>query len=141
MFDVFRATTWNEAEAECQRQGSHLLSLHDSDTYHEIQKYDREGSPLMFIGLQKQVSKDCNDFNACLACVRYNPILVFKLLAFTTRRMVRSAHLTHFSNTFHYYRADQFDFARKIHTASLSTVKLADLSTRNPMKPSPKGSG
>ena len=66
------------------------------------------------------------------------------LLAFTTRRMVRSAHLAlspkRFTAQFNFAALNRYSY-EKIHTASLSTARWADLSTRHHTKPSPKGSG
>ena len=66
------------------------------------------------------------------------------LLAFTTRRMVRSAHLALSRKRF----TAQFDFAvsnrysyEKMHTGSLGTAGWADLSTGPHIKATPKGSG
>ena len=65
-------------------------------------------------------------------------LLALMLLAFTMRRMVRSAHLALSPKHF----TAQFDFAvSNRHTASLGTARWADLSTRHHIKPWPKGSG
>ena len=66
------------------------------------------------------------------------------LLAFTTRRMVRSGHLTlspiRFTAQFDFAVSDWYSY-KKMHTASLGTARLADLDTRHHIKLSPKGSG
>ena len=71
-------------------------------------------------------------------------LLALMLLAFNARHMMRSADLALSPKRL----TAQFVFAvsnrylyEKIHTASLGTAKLADLSTRHHSKPSPKGSG
>ena len=65
--------SWDEAEADCKRQSGHLISLHDSHVYKGIQNYEREGSSLMFAGLQKTVSK--NVMLSRTTCLRYSPFL------------------------------------------------------------------
>ena len=71
-------------------------------------------------------------------------ILALTLLTFTTRRMVRSAHLAlspiHFTAQFDFYVSETYSY-EKMHTSSLGTARWADLSTRHHIKPSPKGSG
>ena len=63
------------------------------------------------------------------------------LLAFTTRRMVRSAHLAlspiGFTALFDFGTSNRYSH-EKIHTASLGTARWADLGTRHQIKPSPK---
>ena len=66
------------------------------------------------------------------------------MLAFTMRRMVRSAHLTlspiRFSAQFDFTVSDRYSY-EKIHTSPLGNARWTDLSTRHHTKSSPKGSG
>ena len=66
------------------------------------------------------------------------------LLAFTTRRMVGSAHLalspTRFTVQLDFALSDRYSY-EKIHTALLGKARLADLGNCHHIKPSNKGSG
>ena len=69
-------------------------------------------------------------------------ILMIMLLAFTTRRMVRSAHLAfspiRFTAPLHSAVPDIYSYEKiHVHTASLGTARWADLSTRHQIKSSP----
>ena len=85
--------------------------------------------------------------HAYCASIKKNSRFVFLALmqlAFTTRRIVRSAHLAlspiRFTAQFDYAVSDRYSY-EKMHTASLGTARWADLSTSHHIKPSPKGSG
>ena len=94
----------------------------------------------------------------CSLHTLYMSILCFlalSMLAFTTRRMVRTTHLalspirftaqfdqgisTPIDSWFDVAVSDKYSY-EEIHTALLDTARWADLATRHHIKPSPKGS-